>query len=176
MNRLDLKTVLTWITPGSRVLDLGCGTGLVAEAIGPRCASLTGVDISSRMVEQARKKALYDRLYVTTLEEHLNEIAVPYDTIIAADVLMYVGALEDVFASVHRALREGGLFIFSIELLNEAGFQLRPSGRFAHSNAYVCELATHSGFEQIQGEEMTIRMEGASALAGALYILRRSTR
>ena len=27
MTRLDLNTVLDWITPGSRVLDLGCGDG-----------------------------------------------------------------------------------------------------------------------------------------------------
>ncbi len=159
-----------------RVLDLGCGTGLVAEAIGDRCDWLAGVDVSSRMIEQAREKDRYDVLHVATLEDHLNETPDPYDTVIAADVFMYVGALEEVFERVRGKLTETGLFIFSTELLTEPGFQLRASGRFAHSDAYIRELAARIGFAQIQGEQMTVRMEGASALAGVLYVLRRGTR
>ena len=46
MNRLDLNTVLGWITPGSRVLDLGCGDGaFLARLRDERDASGVGVDI-----------------------------------------------------------------------------------------------------------------------------------
>ena len=46
MNRLDLNTVLGWITPGSRVLDLGCGDGaFLARLRAERDASGVGVDI-----------------------------------------------------------------------------------------------------------------------------------
>ena len=152
-----------------RVLDLGCGTGLVAEAIGARCGALTGVDVSSQMVEQARRKGVYEQLYVATLEDYLDTVSTPYDAIIAADVLMYVGGLQGVFKKVSQKLTEGGLFIFSIELQDEPGFTLQSSGRFAHSDAYVRQLVSDFGFSQIQGQEMTIRMEGTSPLMGALY-------
>ena len=46
MNRLDLKTVLSWITPGSRVLDLGCGDGaFLARLRDERGVHGIGVDI-----------------------------------------------------------------------------------------------------------------------------------
>ena len=46
MNRLDLNTVLGWITLGSRVLDLGCGDGaFLARLRTERDASGVGVDI-----------------------------------------------------------------------------------------------------------------------------------
>ena len=46
MTRLDLNTVLGWITPGSRVLDLGCGDGaFLARLRAERDASGVGVDI-----------------------------------------------------------------------------------------------------------------------------------
>ena len=39
-------------------LDLGCGTGLMAQALGGLCASIEGVDLSPRMLEKARKTKL----------------------------------------------------------------------------------------------------------------------
>ena len=50
--------------PEGRVLDLGCGTGLAGEALRRRAAWLEGVDLSSGMIDQARRKGLYDRLEV----------------------------------------------------------------------------------------------------------------
>src|SRR5437868_10501309 len=46
------------------MLDLGCGTGLAGAAFRPYVDWLIGVDLSPRMVEEARKKGLYDRLVV----------------------------------------------------------------------------------------------------------------
>ena len=46
------------------MLDLGCGTGLAGAAFRPHVDWLTGVDLSSGMIAQARAKGLYDRLIV----------------------------------------------------------------------------------------------------------------
>ena len=44
-------------------LDLGCGTGLMAQALAGHCASIEGVDLSPRMLEKAEKTKLYDALH-----------------------------------------------------------------------------------------------------------------
>src|SRR5690349_8820084 len=45
------------IGPADRVLDVGCGTGSVARAAARRAASVLGVDLSTAMVEEARRRA-----------------------------------------------------------------------------------------------------------------------
>src|SRR5215211_4972001 len=44
-------------------LDLGCGTGLVAQALDGLCSSIEGVDLSPRMLEKAGRTRLYDALH-----------------------------------------------------------------------------------------------------------------
>ena len=48
------------------IIDLGCGTGLIGQALKKRRNRLTGVDISSAMLEQAGKKGVYDKLVEAT--------------------------------------------------------------------------------------------------------------
>src|SRR5438874_6676498 len=47
---------LAGIGPGSRVLDLACGTGDIAFQAAARGASVTGLDVTPRMIELAKKK------------------------------------------------------------------------------------------------------------------------
>ncbi len=46
------------------MFDLGCGTGLAGVAFRPHVDRLVGVDLSSKMVEEARRKGVYDALEV----------------------------------------------------------------------------------------------------------------
>ncbi len=75
------------------ILDLGCGTGLAGELFRPLARRLDGVDLSSKMLEQATAKRLYDRLAVGDVVEFLAGGENQYDLIIAADVFVYLGDL-----------------------------------------------------------------------------------
>jgi len=55
------------------MLDLGCGTGLAGVAFRPHVDWLVGVDLSPKMIEEARKKGLYDRLAVGDIAPLLRE-------------------------------------------------------------------------------------------------------
>ena len=88
------------------ILDLGCGTGLVGERVRPLARTLTGVDLSPNMLEQARKRQIYDRLVCGELTEFLQTQAGAFDLVVAGDVFIYIGDLSKVFQGMSRALRD----------------------------------------------------------------------
>lgn len=156
---------------GSRsldVLDLGCGTGLLGEALVPLCRYLVGVDLSARMLQAARRRGRYHELHEQELEQWLD--AAPqrrFDMVLAADVFIYIGALEKVFTGVARVLRPAGALAFSVESCEGSDWQLLPSGRYAQSNSYLVRLAAQHGFRMESRQAVTIRR----GVPGELYLL-----
>jgi predicted TPR repeat methyltransferase len=152
------------------VLDLGCGTGLCGPLIAPQADAIDGVDVSSAMLEQARKLGVYRELIHADLDEFLAATAVRSDLILAADVFIYVGDLAAVFRSARRILQPGGGLAFTVELAKEGrDVQLLPSLRFAHSEAYVRRLADEARFTGVRMFEAPIRHDQTAPIMG-LYI------
>jgi predicted TPR repeat methyltransferase len=128
------------------VLDLGCGTGLCGPLVKPVADRVDGVDLSAAMLVQARALGVYDGLAHADVAEHLGSTAKRYDLVLAADVFIYVGSLDAVFAGVSRVLNPQGVFAFSVEVADgDADLHLMPSLRYAHSEAYVRRLAREHG-------------------------------
>ncbi|MFC5511944.1 tetratricopeptide repeat protein, partial [Massilia jejuensis] len=155
--------------------DLGCGTGLCAPFLRPLARSLAGVDLSARMLEQARATGLYDELARADIGAWLEARADDLDLVVAADVLVYFGPLETLFAQVRRALRPGGWFCFSTEAIEaDAGpdHVLLPSSRYAHSPDYLRRLARERGFVTVEAERAVVRSEDGAGVAGHLLVLR----
>jgi predicted TPR repeat methyltransferase len=127
------------------ILDLGCGTGLAGVVFQPLAARLDGVDLSPAMIEKARARALYDRLEVADLESALAQPGLPYDLILAADTLVYLGDLAGVFQGVRARLAPDGYFLFTTETKAGEGFELGPKRRWRHSEAYLRATAAAAG-------------------------------
>lgn len=130
-------------------LDMGCGTGLAAPAFRPFATRLTGVDLSPLMLAQAAAGGLYDDLAEDDLETYLARTRKRFGRIVASDVLIYLGDLTALFAGVRRVLKPGGLFLFTVERLDEGdeAFALLPTKRWAHSAAYVKRQAEAHGLD-----------------------------
>lgn len=101
---------------------------------------------------------------------------------ISADVWIYVGALEEIFALCSHKLKPRGWLAFSTELLSEEGtdelrgfdgFKLAASGRFQHSEAYIRALAIANGFEIKVQEPIAVRKESGEAIPGHIYLLQK---
>lgn len=132
------------------VLDVGCGTGLAGEALKSFAATLTGVDMSPNMLEQARIRGIYKELGQADMNEFMRARPEQYDLVTASDVITYTGDLSEFCASAHQTLRTGGRLVITCEaLLNDhegRGYSLNPSGRFSHSEAYLRGCFTSNGF------------------------------
>lgn len=161
--------------PFGQALDLGCGTGLVAEAFAGSVDRWDGIDLAPGMIEAARAKGLYARLETADLEEFLARAdrAGAYDLIVAADVFIYVGELARTFAGVAAALKPQGLFVFSTEHTADSDVRIRSSGRFAHSEAYIERLAATHGFAIAGRRDTALRTEYGRPIAGRLFALAR---
>ncbi len=158
----------------AEALDLGCGTGLMAPLLQPLCGAIDGVDLSRQMLDKARVGGLYRGLHHGDVAEHLHSSEATYDLVVAADVFVYVGALESVFAGAVRVLRAGGCFLFSVEEANAGqSLQLRPSARYAHSQGYVAGLAAAHRLAVRHVERHTLRHDQGRAVAGMVVRLAR---
>jgi 2-polyprenyl-6-hydroxyphenyl methylase / 3-demethylubiquinone-9 3-methyltransferase len=94
---------------GKRVLDVGCGGGLLAEALAREGAAVTGLDPSEKSLEAARAHAAKAGLrisYVRGTAESLPDG--PFDLVMAVDVLEHVADLERAVAEMARVLAAGG--------------------------------------------------------------------
>ncbi len=157
------------------VLDLGCGTGLSGAIVRPAAARLAGVDVSEGMLERARATGLYDQLERDELQPFL-DAADPgtYDVVLALDVFIYVGALDRVLPAIARVLKAAGQAIFSVERLEGDGYRLVPSGRFAHSQAYVEGLARSAGLHRIGMREFAVREEAGRPVPALMLLYQRA--
>lgn len=153
-------------------LDLGCGTGLCAPLLTSAVQRLEGVDLSPLMLEKARALGLYEQLVQGDLVEHLRITARRYDLVLAADVFIYVGDLEPVFAGVRRVLRHGGVFCFSVEQADETQtVQLNTHQRYAHSERYVRQLAARHGYQVVRMLRHAIREDRREPISGLYFYL-----
>lgn len=156
------------------VLDLGCGTGLCGALLRPLSGHIAGVDLSSVMVQHARASGHYDTLHHGDVTEALAGEAARLDLVIAADVFIYVGRLEAVFAGVAHALRPGGWFAFTVERApDDAEVQLLPSLRHAHSEPYLRRQAAEHGLDVRLLREAPIREDQGLPVPGWYVVMQR---
>jgi len=157
----------------AHALDIGCGTGLMGERLRNHVSFLEGMDISGEMLKKAEEKGFYDRLAQSDLNL-VERLGVSVDLVVAADVFMYLGALDRVMPLVAGALSPDGVFAFSVEEhTGEEDFFLRPSRRFAHSRPYLERLLAQNGLVLVDCRREVIRMDRAEPVIGLICTARR---
>jgi predicted TPR repeat methyltransferase len=171
-----LAAITTIRSHFEQAYDLGCGTGLMGEVLRPHVDHLSGCDLSRAMLQEARAKQIYDQLDwdegVHALKEQKTGAL---DLVTAADVLVYIGALTDLFEAVHHALKIGGLFAFTTQACGGERFIIGDDLRSAHSEIYLRTQARQAGFEILAFEAVSVRQDRDQAVRGWLCVLRKST-
>src|SRR5204863_1105556 len=82
------------------------------------------------------------------LTQYLEAHRSAFDVVVSADTLVYFGPLEDVVTAAAGALRDGGVFIFTVEqeLAGDgADYSIKPHGRYNHRCDYVERMLVHAG-------------------------------
>ena len=108
------------------ILDFGGGTGLLALPLAKQAKSVTLIDISEKMLEQARLKAEQQEIKnIQFLEQDLlaNPLEQQFDLIVVSRVLHHIPDLDATLAMFHRHLRENGQVLIA-DYTNHHGFEL----------------------------------------------------
>jgi len=101
---------------GWRILDVGCGTGEVAEALIARGAEVVGVDASAQMCAQAAENVPGGTFIEATLGDGLPFRNGSFDAVIALGCMEYVADLHNACRDLVRITRSGGVVLYAIEL------------------------------------------------------------
>jgi predicted TPR repeat methyltransferase len=105
------------------------------------------------MLQKASQKNIYDDLIVFDILQDW-AFSQPFDLIYSSDVFVYFGNLDPIIRSASSHLVHGGIIAFSVEKLedNSTGYQLFPSGRYAHSHRYIRNCLKHHGLAPVRGD------------------------
>jgi predicted TPR repeat methyltransferase len=164
------------------ILDAGCGTGLAGALVRGLAQQLDGVDLSPAMLERALGKQIYDRLQQDDMIAFLCAHPDCYDAVISAATLIHFGDLRAVFEAAARALRDGGIFVFTlffseaetVDFAAAAHFDLARHGCYGHSAGYVERLAKETGFTTDLLEKVVHERDlNDQPVPGLLAVLRR---
>ncbi len=109
------------LIPGERVLDVACGTGIIALDAAARVSpggDVVGVDLSGRMIEAARRRAMQEHHTNVSFERmDAEQLGLPdnsFDVALCALGLMYMPGPERAILEMRRVLRPGGRIILAV--------------------------------------------------------------
>lgn len=123
INPLRLKFILQQMdaqqidTPHPRVVDVGCGGGILTEALAKTGAQATGIDLSELSLQVARQHASEHGLAIDYRYQNAEQLALEqagsFDVVTCMEMLEHVPDPAQVIAACARALKPGGRAVFS---------------------------------------------------------------
>jgi predicted TPR repeat methyltransferase len=156
----------------SHALDLGCGTGLCGSLLRSYADRLTGIDLSEAMVAKAAQTGHYDQLQACDATHFLQTSTALYDLVVAADVFIYIGALEPVFAALRPRMALGGWVAFTLEEPQPGqDLSLTADLRYGHSQSYIAQLAIRHGLRVVASETGPLRYDQRQPVRGRYMVL-----
>jgi len=153
------------------MLDLGCGTGLCGVHLREHVTRMVGVDLSAKMIAKAEARNIYDALSVGEVLAYLKTSQEQFDLIVAADVLVYIANIPELFRAVAERMTPAGEFWFSVERAKGEGVKVAISRRYQHSSAYLRAAAEAAGLRVKAEQAIGIRMNQDAMLDGLLVAL-----
>ncbi len=112
MAQLELLLQVTRLGPGQRVLDLGCGNGMIAEYLSDRSgAHITGLDYIPDAIRQARERTAAKADRLAFVAGDINRLDLPagsYDAIVSIDTMYFSEDYAATLRALKTSLRPGG--------------------------------------------------------------------
>ncbi len=99
-----------YLTPGDRVLEIGCGTGDLLAALAPEGG--TGVDFSHEALRRAARK--YPRHHFVEADAHNVALNEKYDAVVMSDVVGYLHDVQRAFENLHACMKPSSRLMVNV--------------------------------------------------------------
>jgi len=143
------------------IADIGCGTGLVAQALDQSVQPIDGMDISPDMLARANEKALYRRTYEIDLTGDLGPICNDYGAVLSSGTFTHGHLGPEVLEKLLGIARPGALFVIGVNKAHftSLGFEatlqaLLHAGRISGLEAREVRIYAKDGHEH--SEDMAL--------------------
>ncbi|XP_028636191.1 ubiquinone biosynthesis O-methyltransferase, mitochondrial [Grammomys surdaster] len=163
---------------GMKILDVGCGGGLLTEPLGRLGASVVGIDPVAENIKIAQHHKSFDPVLdkriqykVCSLEEIVDESAELFDAVVASEVVEHVINLETFIQCCYQVLKPGGsLFITTI---NKTQLSYALGIVFSEQIAGIVPKGTHTWEKFVSPEKLESILEpnglSVETVAGMIY-------
>ncbi len=176
-----LEVTRGYLTPRSRVLEIGCGTGSTALTHASQVAHIHAIDISANMIGIARDKAAKKRITNVTFEQStIDALQVPdgsMDVVLGLSILHLLNNRDEVIARVRKMLKPGGVFITSTVCLGDTmGYfkWIGPIGVFFGLIPHVEIFTTDNLRAAMSGAGFDIEHEWTPGRGKAVFMVARN--
>lgn len=142
------------INVGSRILDLGCGTGHLAQALDSRGFTVVGIDGSEDMLSFARKRMPHGTFIAADARDFIkpSSFAAVVSTFDCMNHIMSLAELGQVFKNVFESLEKGGYFMFDLNMEEAFETQWNKSANIIHDDN-VCMIS--GGYDRVEKTGVT---------------------
>jgi len=117
---------------GKKVLDVGCGGGILSEAMAQRGADVMGIDMGEAPLKVAKLHALESELNITyekiAVEELAEQQPESFDVVTCLEMLEHVPDPASIIRACYKLCKPGGQVIFSTLNRNPKSFLLAVVG------------------------------------------------
>ena len=128
----------------ARVLDAGAGTGLVGKFLAEKgYKDIVAIDLSPGMLEEARKKNVYQAFHRMVMGEQLDFSTNYFDAVISIGVLTVGHAPASSLDELLRITKPGGYIVFSLrpDVYRDNGFKQKQDGMEAEGKWKLIEVS-----------------------------------
>lgn len=141
-----------------RILDLGCGGGLVSEGIAKLGGNITGVDFVEKNIKIAKQHANQNKLKINYIVKDFEKEELPskYDVIIIFEVLEHLESWEPFLRKIQKNLKPNGVLIIST--INKNLLSKFLTIDIAENFMKWIPLNTHSYYKFIKPEELKYQL------------------
>lgn len=168
------------VTAGSRVLDIGIGTGLAVSGYADKGATVIGLDHDQAMLDTAQTVVgEHGSLLLVDINGQLpiDDFEGSVDVAQAVRVLEFAKDLPNVFGQVYGSLKEDGVFAFTSELIDgtrtteaETHYDDIAVTVYRHTPDEIADLLEQSGFQLLHVESYDGYERGGSAVPYGIFL------